>query len=263
MHPYRWLCGADPTTYMCQALAPQHFAEWAGVGIGVLALIGLAVGWVLIRRTLGEMRSQTRTLHQQMILADRAWLKVSAQVAGAITRRPHVDEDVVSVTLHIVAENVGRSTAVKVDGVAQVYPAPRRGISVHEQTANWRRVVEETRADTRESDTDLQITRTVFPGDKTTIEWTVAISIRDIEAQQHTPAGSERKTSVSLYVVGCVGYQLPTDSQIRVSSFGYGIIRMTADGQDGWIESTAFPLDGLEQGYEARLAEIPRLFTAD
>jgi len=262
MHPYRWLCGADASTYFCQAFAPEHVAAWAGAGIGVLALIGIAAGWVATRRTLGEMRRQTRTLRTQMILTDRAWLKVSAQVAGGIKRRPHVDEDVVSVTIHIVAENVGRSTAIAVDGFAQVYPTPVRGIILHEQTANWRRIVEETKADSRESDKD-HMTRTVFPGDTTTIEWTAALSMGDIEAQQYAPAGNDKKPSVSLYVVGCVSYQLPNDSRMRVSSFAYGMVRLKMDGKDGWIESTAFPLDELERGCEVRLAAIPRLFTAD
>jgi len=40
-------------------------------------------------------------------------------------------------------------------------------------------------------------------------------------------------------------------------------VRLKMDGKDGWIESTAFPLDELERGCEVRLAAIPRLFTAD
>jgi hypothetical protein len=263
MHPYRWLCGADAGTYLCQAFAPEHVAEWAGAGIGVLALIGIAAGWVLTRRTLTEMQNHTRTLRAQMILTDRAWLKVSAQIAGGIKRRPHVDEDVVSVTIHIVAENVGRSAAIAVDGFAQVYPTPVRGIILHEQTANWRRIVEETKTGSRESDKDLQMTRTVFPGDTTTIEWTAALSMRDIEARQYAPAGNDRKPSVSLYVVGCVSYELANDSNRRVSSFAYGMMRLKTDGTDGRTESTAFPLDELERGCEVRLAAIPRLFTAD
>lgn len=260
---YAWLCRATgDNSYWCQAMAPEHFAEWLQAAIGFVALIGIAVGWVLTRRTLEEMRRQTRTLRRQLILTDRAWLKASATVVDRIQRRPNVDEDIVSVTIRVEVENVGRSIAADVDASVSVFPIPTRGSILHEQTANLREIVAIGR-ESHSGEREVSFSRTVFPGERTSIEWTVRIPIRDVEAQQYTPQGEDRRPAVSFYAVGCVVYRLPNGLKVRVSSFGYDIKRIQPDRQGGWTETVQFPIEDLGRASGATLSPIPGMFKAD
>lgn len=262
MHPYRWLCGADPTTYLCQAFAPAQFAGWVQSAVAFIALVGVAIGVWLTRRTLAEMRKQTQALRDQMVLTDRAWLKVSAMVVGGV-RRPNAGDTALRATIQIKVENVGRSTAIEVDSTVMVLPVPVRGSIFHDQIRNWRELVENARRSSPREDDELPVARTVFPGDTTEIEWTVPIE--DFEAQQYTPRDGDEagRPCVSLYAVGCVEYRLPNDDRTRVSSFGYDLMRRIPDGEGGYRQSTRFPLDGLARGLQVGREPIPSLFTAD
>jgi hypothetical protein len=258
---YRWLCEADPTTYICQALQPAYFAEWMQAAVAFMALAGVVIGVRLTRRTLIEMQLQTQTLRDQMVLTDRAWLKVAGLTITAITRRPNVDADVLSVTIQIKVENVGGSTAIDVDSLVSVFPVPvQRGI-MHDQVSNWREVVEVARSSSPREDDEIPVGRTVFPSGQTTFEWYVSVPISDIEAQQYNT--DEDGPCVSLYTIGCVSYRLPNDHLTRVSSFGYDIRRIQPDSQGGWTESLRFPLEGLKSNSGAKAMPIPALFKAD
>ncbi|MDP3720329.1 MAG: hypothetical protein Q8T13_21410 [Acidobacteriota bacterium] len=108
---------------------------------------------------------------------------------------------------------------------------------------------------------EISFADTVFPGGKTTIEWTLPVEETDIALQQYTPAGS--MPSVSFYLLGCASYRLTNHAEPRISTFGYDLGWSPGDGAP---ESNRFEIDALRSNLlegSITLSPIPGTFKAD
>jgi hypothetical protein len=226
---YAWLCRtAGESSYLCQAFGPAHFAEWIQVAIALGALVGIIVGWVLTRRTLAEMRRQTRTLQRQLAFTDRAWLKVTVSQLGPFTTRPENDEHYfIDVTVDF--ENVGRSVATHVDAWGELFVVEPHLKMTDRINEVFSRFAAEERASASTARHPSWL-RSVFPSDRSVAEWNVALSREEIGRGQYIAKKHGDQVAFQFFILGYAVYRLSNSNRRRVSTFGYFVNRQYFDG---------------------------------
>lgn len=258
MHPYRWLCGSNPTTYLCQAFAPTSFADWVQAFFAFAGIVGLGVGFWLTRESLIQIKRQNDTLADQFEFTDRAWLKTTASIGPL-----HSQAGQLSALIRIEIENVGRSVATDVDATATLYAVKVKGSLMHDWDSNVRQIIETTRAGHRRPD-EPSLSNTLFPNERTSMELTVVIPMSDVEAQQ-VMRGQPPRPAAAFYLVGCAVYRMAHAPTTRVSSFGYNILRRVPNDA-GDNKTTVFYLEDVASNFleqDSWVLPIPGTFKAD